>query len=75
MNLVYLKELLMIVNAYALGNWLGAASFSSAAVEATSENVNSKDEDTVFVAGATGRVGSRTVRLEPFTVELDAYDL
>ncbi|KAJ8450865.1 hypothetical protein Cgig2_032490 [Carnegiea gigantea] len=56
------KELLMIVNAYALGNWLGAASFSSAAVEATSENVNSKDEDTVFVAGATGRVGSRTVR-------------
>lgn len=40
----------------------GAASFSSAAVEATSVNVNSKDEDTVFVAGATGRVGSRTVR-------------
>lgn len=40
----------------------GAAGFSSAAVEATSENVNSKDEDTAFVAGATGRVGSRTVR-------------
>lgn len=40
----------------------GARRFSSTAVETTSENVNLKDNDVVFVAGATGRVGSRTVR-------------
>jgi len=53
----------------ALGHWLGAASVSSATVEGTSEDVNSKDEDIVFVAGATGRVGSRTVRLEVYILE------
>ncbi|XP_010487816.1 PREDICTED: protein TIC 62, chloroplastic-like [Camelina sativa] len=35
---------------------------SSAVTEASPMNVNSKEEDTVFVAGATGKVGSRTVR-------------
>ncbi|KAL2927505.1 Protein TIC 62 chloroplastic [Bienertia sinuspersici] len=40
----------------------GVTKFSSSAVETTRENVDSKDEDVVFVAGATGKVGSRTVR-------------
>ncbi|GAB4853936.1 hypothetical protein Ancab_018145 [Ancistrocladus abbreviatus] len=40
----------------------GTPRFSSASVKATPQNVNSKQEDLVFVAGATGRVGSRTVR-------------
>ncbi|XP_010507301.1 PREDICTED: protein TIC 62, chloroplastic-like [Camelina sativa] len=35
---------------------------SSAVTEASPTNVNSKEEDLVFVAGATGKVGSRTVR-------------
>lgn len=36
---------------------------SSAVTEASPTNLNSKEEDLVFVAGATGKVGSRTVRL------------
>uniref|UniRef100_A0A803LP18 NAD(P)-binding domain-containing protein n=1 Tax=Chenopodium quinoa TaxID=63459 RepID=A0A803LP18_CHEQI len=40
----------------------GAIRFSSSTVEATTENLDSKEEDVVFVAGATGKVGSRTVR-------------
>ncbi|XP_022952976.1 protein TIC 62, chloroplastic [Cucurbita moschata] len=38
------------------------SSFSSEAAPAISKKEGSKDEDLVFVAGATGRVGSRTVR-------------
>lgn len=40
---------------------LGSAKSSSNTAEAISGK-NSKDENVVFVAGATGRVGSRTVR-------------
>ncbi|KAI8532930.1 hypothetical protein RHMOL_Rhmol11G0256400 [Rhododendron molle] len=40
----------------------GATKFSSKAVEAVPKNANSKDDNLVFVAGATGKVGSRTVR-------------
>ncbi|PSS29398.1 Protein TIC 62 like [Actinidia chinensis var. chinensis] len=40
----------------------GSTKFSSGAVEAIPKDANSKDENLVFVAGATGRVGSRTVR-------------
>lgn len=40
----------------------GATRFSSSAVEAGMENVESENEDVVYVAGATGKVGSRTVR-------------
>lgn len=36
---------------------------SSATTEAIPSNVDKKDEGLVFVAGATGKVGSRTVRL------------
>ncbi|KAL8096997.1 protein TIC 62, chloroplastic isoform X2 [Apium graveolens] len=39
-----------------------AARSSSVAVEAIPQDINSKDENLVFVAGATGKVGSRTVR-------------
>ncbi|KAL1208729.1 Protein TIC 62 [Cardamine amara subsp. amara] len=35
---------------------------SSSVTEASPANLNSKEEDLVFVAGATGKVGSRTVR-------------
>ncbi|KAH9620595.1 hypothetical protein KSS87_005709 [Heliosperma pusillum] len=35
---------------------------SSTAAETTQENADSEVKDTVFVAGATGKVGSRTVR-------------
>ncbi|CAA7053010.1 unnamed protein product [Microthlaspi erraticum] len=35
---------------------------SSAVTEANTKNIGSKEEDLVFVAGATGKVGSRTVR-------------
>lgn len=35
---------------------------SSVAVEAIPQDINSTDENVVFVAGATGKVGSRTVR-------------
>lgn len=35
---------------------------SSVVTEASPTNLNSKEEDLVFVAGATGKVGSRTVR-------------
>ncbi|KAF5951660.1 hypothetical protein HYC85_009604 [Camellia sinensis] len=35
---------------------------SSEAVEAITKDANSKDDNLVFVAGATGKVGSRTVR-------------
>ncbi|CAH8261000.1 unnamed protein product [Arabidopsis lyrata] len=35
---------------------------SSAVTEANPANLNSKEDDLVFVAGATGKVGSRTVR-------------
>ncbi|CAL9221400.1 unnamed protein product [Arabidopsis halleri] len=35
---------------------------SSAVTEASPANLNSKEDDLVFVAGATGKVGSRTVR-------------
>lgn len=52
---------------------LGATKFSSKAVEAVPKNANSKDDNLVFVAGATGKVGSRTVRLHSivttFTIE------
>lgn len=40
----------------------GAINSTSGAVEATSSDVVMKDGNLVFVAGATGRVGSRTVR-------------
>lgn len=40
----------------------GTAKFSQETLEAIPSKYNSKDEDPVFVAGATGRVGSRTVR-------------
>ncbi|XP_057527614.1 protein TIC 62, chloroplastic isoform X2 [Amaranthus tricolor] len=40
----------------------GATRASSSPIEATTENVNSRDDNVVFVAGATGKVGSRTVR-------------
>lgn len=36
---------------------------SSAVTEANPTNLESKEQDLVFVAGATGKVGSRTVRL------------
>lgn len=39
----------------------GTTKFSSVAPE--SKDVSLKDGNVVFVAGATGRVGSRTVRL------------
>lgn len=42
---------------------------TSGAVEATPSDVSVKDGNLVFVAGATGRVGSRTVRLN-FTPEV-----
>ncbi|KAL6270206.1 hypothetical protein ACE6H2_027117 [Prunus campanulata] len=38
------------------------AKFSSEIVEPTSKEVDLKDENLAFVAGATGKVGSRTVR-------------
>lgn len=40
----------------------GSTKFSSEAVEAIAKDANSKDDNLVFVAGATGKVGSRTVR-------------
>ncbi|KAG7582486.1 NAD(P)-binding domain [Arabidopsis suecica] len=40
----------------------GPVRASSAVTEASPTNLNSKEEDLVFVAGATGKVGSRTVR-------------
>ncbi|KAH7833559.1 hypothetical protein Vadar_007588 [Vaccinium darrowii] len=40
----------------------GSTNSSSKAVEAIPKNANSKDDNLVFVAGATGKVGSRTVR-------------
>ncbi|VVA15169.1 PREDICTED: TIC 62 [Prunus dulcis] len=40
----------------------GTAKFSSEIVEPTSKEVDLKDENLAFVAGATGKVGSRTVR-------------
>ncbi|WCJ33843.1 NAD(P)-binding Rossmann-fold superfamily protein [Euphorbia peplus] len=40
----------------------GITKFSSAAVEAIPEDTNVKDDNVAFVAGATGKVGSRTVR-------------
>lgn len=36
---------------------------SSTTIEAASKEIDSKEDDLAFVAGATGRVGSRTVRL------------
>lgn len=41
----------------------GTAKVRSEAVEALPKKKDLKDDDLVFVAGATGRVGSRTVRL------------
>ncbi|KAK4804479.1 hypothetical protein SAY86_004296 [Trapa natans] len=38
------------------------AKFSSLTTDATSKGIDSKEADLAFVAGATGRVGSRTVR-------------
>lgn len=38
--------------------------------QGTTKDVKSKDGDFVFVAGATGRVGSRTVRLY-FVFDID----
>ncbi|XP_024923031.3 protein TIC 62, chloroplastic [Ziziphus jujuba] len=40
----------------------GTVTFSSEELEATSKGATSKNENVAFVAGATGRVGSRTVR-------------
>ncbi|KDP46212.1 hypothetical protein JCGZ_10052 [Jatropha curcas] len=40
----------------------GVTKYSSGAVEATPKEVDVKDDNLAFVAGATGRVGSRTVR-------------
>lgn len=40
----------------------GTTKVRSEAVEAISKKEDWKDENVVFVAGATGRVGSRTVR-------------
>ncbi|CAN8269049.1 unnamed protein product [Cochlearia groenlandica] len=40
----------------------GPVKASSAVTEANPTNIGSKEEDLVFVAGATGKVGSRTVR-------------
>ncbi|XP_065856262.1 protein TIC 62, chloroplastic [Euphorbia lathyris] len=40
----------------------GVTKFSSAAVEAIPGDMNVKDDNVAFVAGATGKVGSRTVR-------------
>ncbi|VVA98158.1 unnamed protein product [Arabis nemorensis] len=40
----------------------GPIKASSAVTEASTTNIESKEEDLVFVAGATGKVGSRTVR-------------
>ncbi|KAI5314338.1 hypothetical protein L3X38_043514 [Prunus dulcis] len=40
----------------------GTSKFSSEIVEPTSKEVDLKDENLAFVAGATGKVGSRTVR-------------
>lgn len=42
---------------------LGTMKISSEVAGAISNKADSKDEDLAFVAGATGRVGSRTVRL------------
>lgn len=39
-----------------------AVKFSSGAVEAISKEMETKDENLAFVAGATGKVGSRAVR-------------
>jgi hypothetical protein len=39
-----------------------AVKFSSGAVEAISKELETKDENLAFVAGATGKVGSRAVR-------------
>jgi hypothetical protein len=45
------------------GFLLVATKVQSEAVEAIPKKEDLKDENLVFVAGATGRVGSRTVRL------------
>ena len=42
---------------------LGMMKISSEVAGTISNKANSKDEGLAFVAGATGRVGSRTVRL------------
>lgn len=39
-------------------------------VEASQKDMESKDENVVFVAGATGKVGSRTVRLKSDALHL-----
>jgi len=44
-------------------NPVGATRMSFATTEAIPSDVDKKDEGLVFVAGATGKVGSRTVRL------------
>lgn len=40
----------------------GTTKFSSSTIGAIQNKADLKDEDLAFVAGATGRVGSRTVR-------------
>ena len=40
----------------------GSTKSSSGTAEGIPEKTDSKDDNVVFVAGATGRVGSRTVR-------------
>ena len=40
----------------------GTSKFSSGTIGAIQNKADSKDKDLAFVAGATGRVGSRTVR-------------
>lgn len=42
----------------------GTTKFGQETLEAIPSKYNSKDDDLVFVAGATGRVGSRTVRFD-----------
>lgn len=52
----------------------GTTKVRSETVEAISKKEDWKDENVVFVAGATGRVGSRTVRLlsaSNFTLKLN----
>lgn len=46
---------------------------SSATTEAIRSNLDKKDEGLVFVAGATGKVGSRTVRLLSRTCTSNAH--
>lgn len=50
--------------------FVGTTRSSSVTVEAIPQDIDSKDENLVFVAGATGKVGSRTVRLSSTALHL-----